>query len=263
MAAAPPARGAARDRARQRGGRRGAGGDRRGSAGAPGGARRRSWRRCSSSGWARGRAGRGELGMRLDLAWRLLEPEAAVRVLRGALEAAPGDAAALDAVVALAFRFGRDEDAGRRWSASPTRATTTTRARRCGTRRRVPVSARAARSPAEALPLWERVVEARATGETLSVFERAAAKAATRRASSSRGAGWRSWPPTAFRARCCCGSSAARGWRPGICAAPTPTSSARSRPMRRSCRRCARSRGCARRPATGARRRSFSRGRHG
>ncbi len=55
--------------------------------------------------------GGGELGLRLDLAWRLADREAAPRVLHGALEAAPGDAAVLDAGVALAFRFGRDRDA--------------------------------------------------------------------------------------------------------------------------------------------------------
>src|SRR6185312_17315199 len=46
-----------------------------------------------------------ELGLRLDLAWHLQDPEAALRVLQGSLEAGPGDPAVLDAELALAFRF--------------------------------------------------------------------------------------------------------------------------------------------------------------
>ncbi len=125
-----------------------------------------------------GKAGGGELGLRLDLAWRLLDPEAAVRVLRGALEAVPGDAAALDAGVALAFRFGRDKDAApaleRLADASDdddTRAALWQAAAR--TRER----AGGTQPDADTLALWNRVVEARATGETLSAFARAAAKA--------------------------------------------------------------------------------------
>jgi Tfp pilus assembly protein PilF len=128
---------------------------------------------------AEGKAnGGGELGLQLDLAWRLADPESALRVLRGALEAAPGDAAALDAGVALAFRFGRDREAAaaleRLADASDdddTRAALWQAAARARER-----SGGGQQQP-EALALWNRVVEARATGETLSAFGRAAARA--------------------------------------------------------------------------------------
>ena len=121
--------------------------------------------------------GGGELGLQLDLAWRLADPESALRVLRGALEAAPGDAAALDAGVALAFRFGRDREAAaaleRLADASDdddTRAALWQSAARA--RERI-----AGPSQPEALALWSRVVEARANNETLSAFGRAASRA--------------------------------------------------------------------------------------
>jgi golgin subfamily B member 1 len=120
----------------------------------------------------------GDLGLRLDLAWRLIDPEAALRVLRGALETAPVDAAALDAGVALAFRFGRDRDAApaleRLADASEdddTRAALWQAAAR--TRERLG----GGQTQPEALVLWNRVVEARPTGEALAAFGRAASRA--------------------------------------------------------------------------------------
>ena len=122
--------------------------------------------------------GGGHLGLQLDLAWRLADPESAMRVVRGALEAVPGDAAALDAGVALAFRFGRDRDAAaaleRLADASDdddTRAALWQVAARA--RERVG----GGQQQPEALALWSRVVEVRATGETLSAFGRAASRA--------------------------------------------------------------------------------------
>jgi tetratricopeptide (TPR) repeat protein len=122
--------------------------------------------------------GSGELGLRLDLAWRLVDPDAATRALRGALDLAPGDAAALDAGVALAFRFGRDRDAApaleRLADASDdddTRAALWQAAARARER------AGGGQPQPEVLVLWNRVVEVRATGETLSAFARAAARA--------------------------------------------------------------------------------------
>ncbi len=117
-----------------------------------------------------------EVGLRLDLAWHLQDPEAALNVLQGALDAAPGDPAVLDAQLALAFRFrrdreaasaleklaaGSDDDDGRAalWQAAA-------RARE-----------RVGQTASETLPLWNRVVEARGTEETLTLFARAAARA--------------------------------------------------------------------------------------
>jgi golgin subfamily B member 1 len=121
--------------------------------------------------------GGGELGLQLDLAWRLADPESALRVVRGALEAAPADAAALDAGVALAFRFGRDREAAaaleRLADASDdddTRAALWQAAARARERVGGP-------SQPESLALWNRVVEARANSETLSAFGRAASRA--------------------------------------------------------------------------------------
>jgi tetratricopeptide (TPR) repeat protein len=126
-----------------------------------------------------------EIGLRLDLAWRLADPEAAARVLEGALAAAPGDAALLDAALALAFRLGCDREV---WPAlerlaeasgdADTRAALWHAAARARDRA---VSgddrAGAADVQAETLPLWNRVVEARPTEETLAVLDRRAARA--------------------------------------------------------------------------------------
>jgi len=123
-------------------------------------------------------AGGGELGLRLDLAWRLVDPDAAARALRGALEISPSDPAALDAGVALAFRAGRAKeastalerlaDAGDDDDMRPALWQAAARARE---------RAAGGQVLPEALVLWNRVVEAHATGETLSAFARAAARA--------------------------------------------------------------------------------------
>jgi tetratricopeptide (TPR) repeat protein len=125
-----------------------------------------------------GRGGAGELAVRLDLAWRLTDREAAARALHGALEAAPGDGAVLDAGVALALRSGRDRDAAPALERlaevsddGDTRAAlwqAAARAReRAGTGEPRP----------ETLSLWNRVIEARPTEESLAIFGRLAARA--------------------------------------------------------------------------------------
>ncbi len=124
-----------------------------------------------------GRAGLGDLGLRLDLAWRLVDREAAVRVLHGALEAAPGDGAVLDAGVALAFRLGRDRDAAlalERLAETSEDADTRAALWQAAARARERV---AGGPPPEALSLWNRVIEARPTEEALTVFGRLAAQA--------------------------------------------------------------------------------------
>jgi len=123
-------------------------------------------------------AGGGELGLRLDLAWRLVDPEAAARALRGALEVAPGDAAALDAGVALGFRLGHDREAA---SALERLADASddddTRAALWQAAARARERAAGGQAQSEALLLWNRVVEVNATAEALSAFARAAARA--------------------------------------------------------------------------------------
>jgi tetratricopeptide (TPR) repeat protein len=126
----------------------------------------------------KGRApmGGGDIGLRLDLAWHLQDPEAALRVLQGALEAAPGDPALLDAELALAFRFRRDREA----AAALERLATTTEdddARAALWQAAARSRERLGQTPSETLPIWNRVVEARGTDETLTLFARAAARA--------------------------------------------------------------------------------------
>jgi cellulose synthase operon protein C len=120
--------------------------------------------------------GGGEIGLRLDLAWHLQDPEAALRVLAGALEAAPGDPALLDAELALAFRFRRDREA----AVALERLATTTDdddARAALWQAAARARERLGQTPSETLPIWNRVVEARGTDETLTLFARAAARA--------------------------------------------------------------------------------------
>jgi Tfp pilus assembly protein PilF len=123
-------------------------------------------------------SGEGELGMRLDLAWRLADGEAAARALHGALEAAPTDGAVLDAGVALAFRIGRDRAIGQAFErvaeATPdaeTRAALWQAAARA-------LEREAGGEPQqETLLLWSRAVEARATPDLLAILARRAAAA--------------------------------------------------------------------------------------
>lgn len=124
------------------------------------------------------RSGLADLGLRLDLAWRLIDREAAARVLHGALDAAPGDGAVLDAGVALAFRLGRDRDA------APALERLAEASDDADTRAALWQAAARARDRAgggepqpETLSLWNRVVEARPTEEGLSIFGRLAARA--------------------------------------------------------------------------------------
>ena len=117
-----------------------------------------------------------EIGLRLDLAWHLQDPEAALRVLQGALEAAPGDPAVLDAELALAFRFRRDREA----AVALERLAATTDdddARAALWQAAARARERLGQTPSETLPIWNRVVEARGTDETLTLFSRAAARA--------------------------------------------------------------------------------------
>ncbi len=116
-----------------------------------------------------------ELGLRLDLAWHLQDPEAALRVLQGA-EAGAGDPAVLEAELALAFRFRRDREAAsaleRLAAASDdddARAALWLAAARA--------RERLGQTASETLPLWNRVAESRGTEETLTLFARAAARA--------------------------------------------------------------------------------------
>jgi tetratricopeptide (TPR) repeat protein len=120
--------------------------------------------------------GAADLGLRLDLAWHLQDPEAALRVLQGALEGGAADPAVLDAELALAFRFRRDREAAgaleRLASGSDdddVRAALWQAAARA--------RERLGQTASETLPLWNRVVEARGTEETLTLFARAAARA--------------------------------------------------------------------------------------
>jgi len=117
-----------------------------------------------------------ELGLRLDLAWHLQDPEAALRVLQGALEAGPGDPAVLDAELALAFRFRRDREAA---SALERLAATSDDddARAALWQAAARARERLGQTASETLPLWNRVVEARGTDEALTLFARTAARA--------------------------------------------------------------------------------------
>jgi tetratricopeptide (TPR) repeat protein len=124
------------------------------------------------------RPGLGDLGLRLDLAWRLSDREAAARVLHGALDAAPGDGAVLDAGLALAFRLGRDREVATALERlaevsddADTRAALWQAAARARDR------ASGGEPQPESLALWNRVVEARPTEEALAVFCRLAARA--------------------------------------------------------------------------------------
>ncbi len=117
-----------------------------------------------------------ELGLRLDLAWHLQDPEAALRVLQGALEAGPGDPAVLDAELALAFRFRRDREAAaalERLAAGSDDDDARAALWQAAARARE----RLGQTASETLPLWNRVVEARGTEETLTLFARTAARA--------------------------------------------------------------------------------------
>ena len=117
-----------------------------------------------------------EVGLRLDFAWHLQDPEAALNVLQGALEAGagrPGGAGrragagvsvqarsrAASALEKLAAGSDDDDARAALWLAAA-------RARE-----------RLGQTASETLPLWNRVVEARGTEETLTLFARAAAGA--------------------------------------------------------------------------------------
>ncbi len=121
-----------------------------------------------------------DVGRSLDLAWRLVDPEAAWRAVRAALEAAPGDGAVLDAAVTLATKLGRDRDRAQALeklaASSGDAATGAVLLRAAATAR-----ARAATKPNEALPetlpLLRRVVETHATEDALAVLERQATRA--------------------------------------------------------------------------------------
>jgi len=121
-----------------------------------------------------------DVGRSLDLAWRLVDPEAAWRAVRAALEAAPGDGAVLDATVTLATKLGRDRDRAQALeklaASSGDAATGAVLLRAAATAR-----ARAATKPNEALPetlpLLRRVVETHATEDALAVLERQATRA--------------------------------------------------------------------------------------
>ena len=121
-------------------------------------------------------AGAAEVGLRLDLAWHLQDPEAALKVLHGALEAAPGDPAVLDAELALAFRFRRDREAASALERLA-RSSDDDDARAALWQAAARARERLGQSASETLPLWNRVVEARGTEETLTLFARAAARA--------------------------------------------------------------------------------------
>jgi tetratricopeptide (TPR) repeat protein len=122
-------------------------------------------------------AGDGDLGLRLDLAWRLSDGEAAARALHGALDVAAGDGAVLDAGVALAFRLGRDRDA------APALERLAEASDDADSRAALWQAAARARDRAaggelqpETISLWHRVVEARPTEESLAIFGRLAAR---------------------------------------------------------------------------------------
>jgi tetratricopeptide (TPR) repeat protein len=120
--------------------------------------------------------GGAEVGLRLDLAWHLHDPEAALNVLQGALEAAPGDPAVLDAELALAFRFRRDREAAaamEKLAAASDDDDTRAALWQAAARARE----RVGQTASETLPLLNRLVEARGTEETLTLFARAAARA--------------------------------------------------------------------------------------
>ncbi len=125
-------------------------------------------------------AGDAVLGRRLDLAWRLTDPEAALRALRGAFDIAPGDGAVLDAALALALRLGRPRDAALAFEklaeasgegeagAALWRAAAAERARASDGSREAQM---------ETLALARRVIEAHATEESLAQLERLATRA--------------------------------------------------------------------------------------
>jgi tetratricopeptide (TPR) repeat protein len=114
-------------------------------------------------------------GRRVDLAWRLADAGDAVAVIELALDDAPTEVVALEAHVTFLRRLGRDREAGLALErlaevarepdakAALWRAAAAAR-ERTGTRL------------GEAMQLWERIVDARPTMGTLTVFERHAVR---------------------------------------------------------------------------------------
>jgi tetratricopeptide (TPR) repeat protein len=114
-------------------------------------------------------------GRRVDLALRAADPEQAVTVLAGVLDEAPAEALALEALVALSRRLGRDRDAALGLERLAD-ATTEREARAAWWRAAAAVRDRAGMRPGEALSLWERIADARPTDDALTIMERYAVR---------------------------------------------------------------------------------------
>ena len=120
------------------------------------------------------------LGRRLDLAWRLADPEAAWRALRGAIELAPTDGAVLDAARVRGIQLGRDREAALAMerlaeaSGDPKGAAALWRAAAAARSRGEPAGGDAL---PETLALLRRVVEADPSEEALGYLEREATHA--------------------------------------------------------------------------------------
>jgi tetratricopeptide (TPR) repeat protein len=112
-------------------------------------------------------------GRRVDLAYRLADPALGVAVLGLVLDEAPIEAAALEAQVAFLRRLGRDREAGVALERLA-EAAHEPEARAALWRAAVAARDRTGMRPGEALPLWERIVDARPTASALTVLERQA-----------------------------------------------------------------------------------------
>jgi cellulose synthase operon protein C len=133
-------------------------------------------RRLTAAGSGADRAPPGNaalVGRRVDLACRLADPADGVVVLGLVLDEAPTEAVALEAQVAFLRRLGRDREAGLALERLAEGASEP-EARAALWRAAAAARDRTGMRPGEALPLWERIVDARPTVSALMVLERQA-----------------------------------------------------------------------------------------
>jgi tetratricopeptide (TPR) repeat protein len=114
-------------------------------------------------------------GRRVDLAWRLADPEDAVAVLGLVLDDAPTEVVALEAQVAFLRRLGRDREAGLALERLAELALEPD-AKAALWRAAIAARDRSGTRAGEVLTLWERVVDARPTSDALTMLERHAVR---------------------------------------------------------------------------------------